>query len=650
MRNEEHFHRYPRLITASIAWLTALLVVLALVNLGATLLRGLWDVYGRDETLLGAIPGLRPLADWIASGPRTHATSLWDLLPPLLAPLAWAAVALLVALVLRNAFPAVRTSRSGLLVEFAGSWLPVPWENLTALKVTGDLAGERFVVLAETSTHTLTSWHRLYSLFYNLGTHPGFYITSSISDFDQLIKTMLAESSRVSRAIEGLHEVQLREDARSPLFRLLLSPASFFSRSAADDAQPAPAPPPGGPLRAVYPARIGAILVGVTALLAAGTLWSYLGYWVRFLALMLPAVRSLPPFRWTYGDTGYVELFNAFRTRAVPLLGVEGRPDLPAPWWLLVAAHLMLLLAIPLLLWLLNLLPSLEARTEGLAVRNRLNGRWRLLPWQRVQAFKATELSAESSVLLLQSRGGPGSRLTSLLYDGSRAPGILITSAIGFFQPLLAQALGRLAPLEQAGGAPILQQEARSQLLWLTLRRRPALEALVAAARADETSRQLSLNWLRGAAGPMAALALLPALMLLASGVLGDRPPTLGLLAGAIGLWLFGMLEWPLVALVSVLLDEQSGGGEEDFRAVALYPASQLPRLLPLGGALLLQIIGLPVLPVLAWIGAIVWAYWLASGLFEALYDWRGSQAILGGLLPVCWQLLLLIGFLIAAR
>ena len=41
-------------------------------------------------------------------------------------------------------------------------------------------------------------------------------------------------------------------------------------------------------------------------------------------------------------------------------------------------------------------------------------------------------------------------------------------------------------------------------------------------------------------------------------------------------------------------------------------------------------------------VGAIAWAFWLAAGLFEALYEWRGSQAVLGGLLcrsPVHVQL-----------
>jgi hypothetical protein len=98
------------------------------------------------------------------------------------------------------------------------------------------------------------------------------------------------------------------------------------------------------------------------------------------------------------------------------------------------------------------------------------------------------------------------------------------------------------------------------------------------------------------------------------------------------------------------VLDENTGGGEEGYRALSLYPVSQLPRLLPMLAALVLAVVGVPVLPVVAWVAAIAWAYWLTAGLMEALYEWNGSQVILGGLLPVLWQLLLLIGFLVATR
>lgn len=648
MRQAESFHRYPRLITASVALLSVALVTLTMANLGVTVLRGLWDLLGRDDTLLRRVPGLLAAVTWIEGPARRQPDSLLEFLPTLLAPLAWAAAALLIALVLRNALPAVRTSNVGLLVEFAGKWLPLRWEDLRELRVTSDLSGERFVLLAMTGPQQLTSWHRLYSLFYGLGRRPGFYITSNISQFDDLLKTMLGQSERTARALEGVTPVRVREDAQSPVFRLLLSPGAFFSRAARDEA-PVAVAQAGGPVRAAYPARITALLGGAVALLALALALSYLLFWARFLALSLPTLRPVWPFSLTLGDPRYLELYNAYRTVGVPFLGVPGRPDLPAPWWILVAAHLMLLAAAPLLLWLRGLLPALESRDEGLAVRD--GRRWLLVPWERVTAFKATELSEQSQILLLQSPRLPGpGRVSSMLYDGSGAPGALVTSAIGNFQPLLAHAVNSIAPLEQEGRAPVLQQEARSWLFWLALQRKLALAALVDEARADEGTKGLAVPRLRAAAGSMARLALLPALLLLADGLLGDTAPGLGLLGAFLGVWLFGMLEWPLVSLLSVVLDENTGGGEEGYRAVALYPASQQPRLLPMLAALLLSVVGLPVLPALAWVAAIAWAYWLAAGLFEALYDWKGSQSILGGLLPVLWQLLMLIGFLVATR
>lgn len=655
MRVSETFHRYPRPMTAAIAWLSAAVVVIAFVNLGAAFLRGLWDLVGRDDTLFATLPWMRSLVVFFDGGARNRSETVLEVLLTLELPLIWAAISLLVALVLRNAYPAIRTSDRGMLVEFAGQWLPVTWERVIDLKVTEDLAGERFVVLVEVDKRELTPWHRLFGLFYDLRGRRGFYITSNISNFEPLVQTILNESARAARALEGVRPARLREDAQSPLFRLLLSPGSFFSRSAAADApaasEPQAAAPIGGPVRGHYPSRITALLTGVTALLSVVMLWNYLGYWIRFLALVLPNVRGIAPFSWTLRDGGYVELYNAFRTRAVPFFGVEGRPDLPSPVWLLIAAHLMLLFAVPTLLWLRSLLPSVESRDDGLAVRNMLSGRWQLIPWGRVQAFKATELTNESQVLLLQARGLPAaSRLSSALYDGSVQPGLLITSAISQFQPLLAHALNRIAPLERDGAPPILRQEAHSWLLWLSFQRRSALAALVGEARDDETTKTVSGSRLVGAATTMAGIALMPALLLLATGLLGDRPPSLALAAGTFGLWLFGMLEWPLVGLLSVLLDENTGGGEEGYRALAVYPTSQLPRVLPLTVALLTLVIGVPALPALAWLGAIAMSYWYAAGLFEALYDWRGSQKVLGGIMPVIWQLLLLIGFLVAVR
>jgi hypothetical protein len=658
---QETVHRYPRLQSGVLEVLGGLLVAVAAFNLGAAVLRGVLDIVGYDRAATYAVPVLGQIVDWVdgaASRPRLNGTYplMWSLLPGLM----WMALALLVALVLRNAFPRVRSSSQGLLVEFANDWLPVRWEELTAVKVTEDLAAERFVLLAQAQGRGLTPWHRLYSFIYRLGWRRGFWVTSNISEFDTLVKTILNETGRMARSGEG-KALKLEEDAQSPLFKLMLSPASFLSRRAADEpaagvrtVQPTVAAPTGGPIRATYPARISGLLTGLGWLFGVLTGLAYLDFWVRFLALELPFVRSIPPFSWVFSNPAYVELFNGFRTQPVPFLGIAGRPDLPAPWWLLVAAHLMLGLMFVVIMLVRNLLPSLEARNEGLAVKDMFANRWRILPWQAISAVKATDISEESQFVMVQSKRGathPAGGLTSMLYDGSRGSGVLLTSAIGNFQELLRFAIEKLSPLEQQSTTPILRQEAHSWLLWHALSPAAASQALVAEGRDDQSTLQPDPSRLVSYAGPMLALASIPALMLFFTALLhAGSPPGLGIIGAMLFLFLLGIFEWPLVGVISVILDENTGGGEENYRALYLYPRSQLPRLLPMGLGIVFHILGLPLFGLFCWLGTLVWAFFLARSLFEALYDWKDTQALLGGLLPVAYQLIVLVIFLLALR
>jgi hypothetical protein len=650
MHPTESLHSYPRKLILSFTGISSLLVVLTALNLGGTFLRALWSVFGLDRSVIDQLPVLPTLVDWI-SGTNLARTNLLDALPTLLGPLSWFAAALLISLLLRNALPTVRVSAQGLLVEFAGSWLPISWRNLQGVYVTADTAGERFMLLTQVHGRTLTGWHRLYSLLYSFSGRPGFYISSSINGFETLVQTMLSESERAARGDEQVKAITLREDASSLLFGLFLSPSSFLSRrTAAETPASAPATWQGGPVRASYPARITSIIQGAIILIGACALWRYLTYWARFIALEVPAVRLNPLFSWTYTDPNYRALYDAYRTSAVPFFGVEGFPHLPQPWWLLVSAHLMLLLAFFAITWLRGILPNLESRDNGIAVTP-LFGKANVVPWERVQAFKATEISEQSQILLLQGRGlSTSQRCNSLLYDGSTTPGVLITSAISNYEPLLASTLQRLAPLETAE-RPILQQEAASPVFWPAFSRRNALQATVTATRNEAHTSTIHTPTLLQRARAMVMIAALPALLLLAIGMLdGDSVPTFGLLLGALLLWFFGMLEWPIVALSTLLLDDKTGGGEEGYRALYVYPAAQLPRVIPLVAALILTIVGLPILPPLLWVAAIVWAFWQTSTLWEVLYEWDSTQAMLGGLIPVIWQLLLLIGFLVATR
>ncbi len=669
----ETVHRYPRLMTWSIELLSALVVLMSSGYFGAVLLRYLWDTFGLDETLVGAVPLLAEIIDavnMVADRPREQ--TLADLVPALL----WMALSLFIVLLLRNALPTLRTSSRGMLVEFAGSWIPLHWGELRTVKVTSDLSSERFVLLVEPLPKHLTGWHRLYSLLYDLRAGQGFLVTSSISDFEKLVKTILDESQNAARVQEHAQAVQLDETAQSPLFRLLLSPASFFSQRTSDEsgvetAEAAQAMTGNGttPVRGTYPTRIRTFFNWIAIFLTILLIWRYLLYWAQFLVLILPSLRTVPFFDRVLPPAAYSDLATYFTTRAVPWLGVAALPNLPSPMWLLVAAHLMLVLMLGVLAVVRNLLPALEARPEGLAVQVQSgfipNPRWKVIGWHNITAVKATELSEKSQILFIQVQESPlplSYRINSLLYDGSLAPGILVTSAMSNFEFVMQQVLTPVAQLQaqreqeaEARGIdppePILQQESQSWLLRLTFKPRLAIGALIEQAREEmlPTELQPALVW--RVAPPMIWVALLPAFLFLAHGLFVRGVfPNVVLGVGTGLLWLIGLLEWPLVCQVLILLDESTGGGEEGYRAFYLYPVVQLSRVLLLLCALTLIILGWPAFAIVSWVGAIILSGFLNASLWNQLYEWKGSQMVLGGLAPVLWQLLLLLVYVLVQR
>ncbi|HJZ46425.1 MAG TPA: hypothetical protein VKE41_04640, partial [Roseiflexaceae bacterium] len=270
----EHIHRYPRWITWAIDLLSFLIVGAALLLFSRDLMNLLWRSYGIDTSLMTRVPYLPEIVQTITQGaglPRREVVGgagtmnfvfgLSQLLPAL----GWLALALLLAVLFRNSLPTIRTSPRGMLVEFGGDWLPIPWEMLRAIKVTEDLAAERFVLLAETERKQLTFWHRFYSILYRFSFRRSFLIISAISDFQDLIKTLLSETDRVARVLDNVKPARLQEEASSPLFRLLLSPGSFFSRRTKAEVAAAPAQVMSlsgrEVLQGVYPRRISAIFV-----------------------------------------------------------------------------------------------------------------------------------------------------------------------------------------------------------------------------------------------------------------------------------------------------------------------------------------------------------------------------------------------------
>lgn len=625
--NVEKVHSYPRRFTAAIEVLSAIGVAIAVALLGRDLLRLLWRFYSVDTSLYARISWLDDLVTLIGGARTTVAPgSIADLTPALL----WSALALLLALLLRNSMPTVRTSARGMLVEFAGDWLPVPWENVRAIKVTE--SGDRYILLAETDHGRLTGWHRFYCFAYRLGLHPAFLITSQISDFNELVKTLLSETDRAARVLDTGRRAELQEHASSPLFRLLLSPASFFAqRTSSREAPPQPAAMMDDVVVSRYPRRISAVLTWTAALVAVGAVLRYLILIMTFLAITFPDLLALP-------------LFDRLELRL-----------LPAPWWLLIEAHLVLFILLGVASTIYHALPALEARSEGLAVR-RLRG-WQVAPWSRLRAVKVTELSEQNQVVLVQMSGGLplNTRVATFLYDGGFLPGVLLTSAISNFEALLQRIVVEVMRYPPESGVveetPIFQSEARSDLLLLGLQSSATIDRLVEESRADAALQSFRFGQVFRALGRAAGLAAFPALLLFADRAFVQHMiPDPRLLAAVVIMWLLALMEWPLASLGVVALDEMSGGGEEGARPVYLYPLVQLPRLIAMLAGLTFMLLGAQPLAVLLWLAAIGWSFWLAAGLWGALYDWRGGQLLGSGLIPVVFQIVLLIGYLVVRQ
>jgi hypothetical protein len=125
----------------------------------------------------------------------------------------------------------------------------------------------------------------------------------------------------------------------------------------------------------------------------------------------------------------------------------------------------------------------------------------------------------------------------------------------------------------------------------------------------------------------------------------GDYWPNPGIIIGGIGFWMAGMLEWPLLVLISFLIQGNVTEEQEQAHIFTLYPLVQLPRLLPMLLALISLLVKLPWLAAICWFAALAVAYWVTAALWVEVYEWDGAQAIVGGLLPVIWHFFVMTGF-----
>jgi hypothetical protein len=95
-----------------------------------------------------------------------------------LLPLAFGVV---VCLYIANLYPSIGIDEDGLLIDLLWHRLRVPWKEVIEIKPIGSLFGLSSAWIVK--TRKLTFLHRLYGF-----PHPGFFITSAISNYTELIQ------------------------------------------------------------------------------------------------------------------------------------------------------------------------------------------------------------------------------------------------------------------------------------------------------------------------------------------------------------------------------------------------------------------------------------------------------------------------------
>jgi hypothetical protein len=375
-----------------------------------------------------------------------------------------------------------------------------------------------------------------------------------------------------------------------------------------------------------YGRNIQLTLNVVTALVLGFALWRYLAAWGTFLIFAFPHLQDSALFR---------------NVPVVPLV---------SHWGLLIGAHIGLLLVAAIVLMLRHLFPAVSLDSNGIVFT--ALGRSQRLAWEHVSFVKATDLRDEQHVILVEAEGKQLPWyyvMGSWLYDGGTGRGALIWPMLPQFEPLMQRMALELTRRQQPDAPVKLRDDAPGWLLMLAIRPAEALDRLVSMYESDRDMPQgLESAATMRAASRMLWIAAAPAFLLLLYWIMYKgqllvlQIPLMLLLA-----IIWGITEWPLASFLASSLDQVVGAGNKGYQGLYMYATAQLPRLLPLGVAVLLTLMGFPTLAIVVWAAGIAWSGLLTAGLWEALYGWRGPLLLGGSIMTVFFQILTLIGVLV---
>jgi hypothetical protein len=330
--------------------------------------------------------------------------------------------------------------------------------------------------------------------------------------------------------------------------------------------------------------------------------------------------------RWVLAWISFVRpVIEAASTSANRLDILAAQPLRP-----LIAAHLSLLLVAGAVAFLYDFLPDLSLVSEGLAVRTVLG--WKSIPWTAVRVVRIMSFETRRRRLVLVqgnwTRWSPWPRLVSICLGAGYDPGVLVTSDIRDFKPLMRCIYEEV---KQARPDALFDDEFLSPSALMVLEPMPTLDSLIDDARGEGWPLAISAQAM--AAVP-AGLVLVQLLILLLRGGAWWKPLAI------VGLC---EMEWLIGALYLYALAEFFPGGLEFQGGLLLYPLPQIPRALLTVPMAMLVAAGVPFLATMVGLAGVLWAVTLTALLVQRLYRLDSVlPAMVGGALQALLQFLAL--------
>ncbi len=360
-----------------------------------------------------------------------------------------------------------------------------------------------------------------------------------------------------------------------------------------------------------YSRRVSLIRTGAVILLVGVALGRWALAWISFLR---PALEVMSRTAWGTPE-GSRLLFDT----------VAAQPLRP-----LVAAHLGLLLTAGALAFIYASLPELSIADEGLAVHT-LSG-WQVIPWSAITVVRIQSFAeSDRRLVLVQgkwTRWSPWPRLVSACLGAGFEPGVLFTSDIRDFKPLI---LRLYQEVKSASLQAIFDDEFASPSALIVLEPSPTLDILVEQAQGEGWPMSVSAQAM--AAVP-AGLVLVELLILILRG--GNWWEPLAIIA-------LCEFEWLIGTFYLYALAEFFPGEIEFHEAALLYPLPQIPRALLTLPMAMLVAAGVPFLAAMIGLAGVLWAVILTAFLVRRMFRLRSIlPAVIGGVFQALFQFLVL--------